>query len=280
MSRGALLGPGTVSWKVNREGTLLAGGGRALLLQVAHPLVAAGVAQHSNYQAEPWQRLYRTMDTMLKIAFGDRQTSEGAAKRLSRRHGPVKGTAPDGRPYNAMDPALLIWVWATLVDSSVLVHGLLFEPLSEADRERFLAEQQLLAHACGVPEGAGPNSWTEFRDYFDRVVAQELEVTEAARAVADSISDPKMLPRPFGDPAVKISRALTAGLLPESVREAYGYSWDAAERRRFRRTIAAGRAGVRITPGPLRRLPATILSRPPRRQKPASAPAGVPGAAA
>ena len=80
----AMLGPGTVSWKINREATLMAGGGRALLLQVGHPLVAAGVAQHSNYQAEPWQRLYRTMDTMVKIAFGDKETSAGAS--ITEKH--------------------------------------------------------------------------------------------------------------------------------------------------------------------------------------------------
>ncbi len=270
-----MLGPETVSWRVNREGTLMAGGGRALLLQVGHPLVAAGVAQHSNYAAEPWQRLYRTMDTMLKIAFGDRETSEEASRRLIRRHGPVKGTAEDGRPYDATDNDLLIWVWATLVDTSVQVHGLVFEPLGDDECERFLVEQHRVAHACGVEEGTCPATWPGFKSYFDRVIAEELRITDGARDVAASISDPRMLPRPLGGYAAKTGDALTAGLLPPPVREAYGLRWDGEVERRYRRAIRNLRVAARLTPGPLRRIGATILSRP-ERSKRAPAAAGAP----
>jgi uncharacterized protein (DUF2236 family) len=273
-SNEAMLGPGTVSWRINREASLMAGGGRALLLQVGHPLVAAGVAQHSNYQAEPWQRLYRTMDTMIKIAFGDRETSEGASRRLIRRHGPVKGTTDDGRAYDARDTDLLVWVWATLVDTSVLVNSLIFKPLSDADRERFLSEQHLLAHACGVPEGACPPDWASFREYFDRVVADDLEVSDGAREVADSIQDPRMLPAPLGALGVKYNRALTAGLLPASLREPYGLAWDDEQNRRFRRAIKIARASVRVTPGAVRHLPASVLARPAKKKSPPRAHTG------
>jgi uncharacterized protein (DUF2236 family) len=266
MSRNAMLGPGTVTWRVNREGTLLAGGGRALLLQVAHPLVGAGVAQHSNYRQEPWQRLYRTMDTTVKIVFGDPETSQSAASKLSRRHAPVKGTAEDGRRYSALDPDLLLWVWATLVDTSVVVHELVFEPLSAADRETFLGEQHRFAHACGVPEGTCPATWADFRAYFESVLENDLRVTDAARDVADSIGNVP-LPGPLRlaeGYASRLNSALTAGLLHPKLRAEYGYRWGPAEERRFRRAVRNMRVAARLSPGPLRRLPAIVLARPPR----------------
>src|SRR2546421_676466 len=94
-----LFGPDTVTWRVNREAVLLAGGGRALLLQVAHPLVAAGVVEHSRYEADPWGRLYRTLDLTTKIFFGDAAMSGEASRRLRARHAVVRGVAPDGRRY-------------------------------------------------------------------------------------------------------------------------------------------------------------------------------------
>lgn len=258
----------------------MAGGGRALLLQVAHPLVAAGVANHSNYKSEPWQRLYRTMDTMLKISFGDRETSEQASAQLHRRHVPVQGTTGDGTPYNAMNPDLLMWVWATLVDSAALVYGLAFEPLTDQEREQLLVEQHLLAYACGVPEGTCPPTWADFSAYFNRVVAEELKVTDAARDVAASIADPKMLPRPIGPYAAKTGQALTAGMLPAALRDAYDLPWDQDQQRRYKRAIRNMRMAARLTPGPIRRAGATILSRPAKNKQRPSSPAGAPSASA
>src|SRR5436309_10343098 len=99
MGDAGLFGPGSVTWRVNREGALLLGGGRALLLQVAHPLVAAGVAEHSNYREDPFGRLYRTLDTVTTIVFGTTDEAHEAAARLARVHERVKGTANDGTPY-------------------------------------------------------------------------------------------------------------------------------------------------------------------------------------
>src|SRR5881397_56153 len=91
MSDAGLFGPGSLTWRVNREGALLLGGGRALLLQVAHPLVAAGVAQHSNYREDPWGRLYRTLDLTTKIVFGSTAVAEEAAGRIRHVHQRVHG---------------------------------------------------------------------------------------------------------------------------------------------------------------------------------------------
>src|SRR5436190_4864368 len=135
MSDTGLFGPDSVTWRVNREGALLLGGGRALLLQVAHPLVAAGVSQHSNYREDPFGRLYRTLDTVTAIVFGSTPTAKEAAARLHRVHTRVKGEAGDGTPYVATDPALIMWVHATLVDTSLLVYERYIGHLPDEERE-------------------------------------------------------------------------------------------------------------------------------------------------
>src|SRR5438309_10114812 len=100
----------SVARRVDRELFLLAGGAAALLMQVAHPLVAAGVDQHSDFRRSPIPRLMRTVDTTLAIVFGDRATAERAFRRIDRVHAPVRGSASDGRAYRARDPRLMLGV--------------------------------------------------------------------------------------------------------------------------------------------------------------------------
>jgi uncharacterized protein (DUF2236 family) len=250
----ALLGPETVSWRVNREGVVLAGGGRALLLQVAHPQVAAGVEQHSNYQSDPWGRLYRTLDTTFKITFGDAETSARASARLQGRHRTVQGTDDSGAAYDARDPALLLWVWATLVETTVVVYERCVEPLCRADRERHYEEQQLFALACGIPEGGWPDGLAAFEDYYATMLADELRVTPAARAVADAIGRPH-LPAPLR-PAMAPNTLLTAGLLPPALRADFGFTWGPARERLLEMTLTGLRLGGRVTPAALRHAPA------------------------
>ena len=116
-------GPDSAMWLVNREAVLLASGPAALLLQVAHPLVAEGVAAHSDFEADPFGRLRRTLRTTLALVFGDGPAAERAVQRLSRVHASVRGGVHDplaraasgASAYRALDPALLLWVQATLV---------------------------------------------------------------------------------------------------------------------------------------------------------------------
>src|SRR5436190_1017547 len=100
----AVFGPGSMTWRINGEAVLLLGGGRALILQVAHPKVAAGVAEFSDLRTHPWARLYRTLDTTLTIVFGDRAASRGASQRLRRVHERVAGFDDRREPYRALDP--------------------------------------------------------------------------------------------------------------------------------------------------------------------------------
>jgi uncharacterized protein (DUF2236 family) len=259
-SRGRpLLGPDSVSWRVNREPVVFMGGGRALLLQVAHPLVAAGVAQHSDYQRHPWRRLTRTLDTTIKIVFADGETSARAAARLTRRHATVRGAAADGAAYDARDPALLLWVWATLVDTSLTLYEACLPPLDGGERERFYSEQQLFAHACGVPEGTCPPTFADFTHYLARMIAEELRVTAPARAVREAIAGAAVAApvRPLLAPHTLV----TAGLLPPGLRAAYGFDWSPRHQRRLDALFRAVRAGVRLVPARARQLPVDLVAR-------------------
>src|SRR4051812_26095975 len=170
MSDTGLFGPGSLTWRVNREGALLLGGGRALLLQVAHPLVAAGVAEHSNYREDPFGRLYRTLDTVTAIVFGSTEQAHEAAARLQRVHTRVKGEAADGTPYVATDHELIMWVHATLVDTSLLVYETYIGPLSPKERERYYEEQKLLGEQYGVPCDEQPATYRDFTEYVDEMI--------------------------------------------------------------------------------------------------------------
>jgi uncharacterized protein (DUF2236 family) len=172
---------------VTTEPSVIAfGGPRALLLQVLHPLVAAGVEDHSDYEAHPWRRLFRTLDTVLKLAFADAETSAQREQMLHRRHLTVTGVSSDGVAYEALDPDLLLWVWATLIDTAVLVYELAVTPLLAAEREAYYEEQKLVAYACGVPEGRCPETWDDFRAYVQATIDTSLRVTETTRKVAAS----------------------------------------------------------------------------------------------
>jgi uncharacterized protein (DUF2236 family) len=247
-----------MTWRVNREAVLLAGGGRALLLQVAHPSVAAGVEQHSDYDTDPWGRLYRTLDLVTRITFGDTPTSEAAARRLRGVHARVRGTRADGVAYDARDPDLLLWVWATLVESSLLMYTRYVGSLSRGEVERYYAEQQRFAMACGVPEGHWPAGYADFTAYYEHTIADVLRVTGDARRVAQSVISPAV-PRPVR-PAFELVNLATVGLLPPSLRDRYGLAWGPNRERLLRASTIAIRRTLPLLPKLLREFPPARLA--------------------
>src|ERR687892_786741 len=135
---------------VNRERVLLVGGQRALVMQLAHPLVAAGVAEHSDFPARPMERLRRTLDLSLPLIYGTDAEAEAASAGIRAVHERVTGSAA-GRPYAANDPDLLLWVNATLVDTTLLVYERFVRPLPERDRRRYYLETVDAAELFGIP---------------------------------------------------------------------------------------------------------------------------------
>jgi uncharacterized protein (DUF2236 family) len=261
MGEEGLFGPGSITWRVGREGALLLGGGRALILQVAHPLVAAGVAEHSNYREDPWGRLYRTLDLTTRAVFGDTQTATDAAARLARVHGRVRGRTlepggrfPAGTPYAASDPELLMWVHATLVDTALLFYDRYVHRLTIAERQRYYAEQKALAEAFGVPRERQPADYAEFNEYFAAMLESDaIAVTDALRDVADAVLHPRVpLPaRPLADALALV----TVGTLPERLRAELGLGWGPYRGRLLGGSAAVVRTALPLLPGLLRELP-------------------------
>lgn len=252
----------SVSWRVNGEPFVFLGGGRALLLQVAHPKVAAGVEQHSTYVTDPWGRLFRTVDVMAKLTFGPPPVSRAQAALLERMHRRVAGATDDGEPYHALDPELLLWVWATLCDTALVVYERVRPPLADRDRARYYDEWKLVAYACGVPRGDCPPTWDEFQSYLARVIDADLRVTAPARSVAHATMAPP-LPWPLGSVAAGPQQLVTAGLLPPAVRAAYGFAWDRDHERQLRRFLrTVGTVGGAV-PRPVRELGMRYLVRRP-----------------
>ena len=265
MGDAGLFGPETLTWRINRENALLIGGGRALVLQVAHPLVAAGVAQHSNYRQDPFGRLQRTLEVTTTIVFGSPDEAARASKQLWNRHGIVNGTSdesggryPEGTPYDAHDPDLLMWVHATLVDTSILVYDQYVRALSLDERRAYYQEQKLLNEQYGVPLEAMPESYDDFVAYFERMVDEELAVTDALRDVVGSILDPELpaAAKIAARPLLGAMRLATVGLLPVTLRERLGFDWSPRRERLLGASRTAVRGMLPLMPALAREFPA------------------------
>lgn len=247
----------SLAWRIDSEPILLAGGVRALLLQVAHPSIAAGVEDHSAYKRDPWGRLFGTVHIVSKMMFGTPEESRRNVETLEVFHQSIVGTREDGVEYRALDPELLLWVWATLVDTAVHVYELAVGPLSFEEREGYMLESRGLAQGVGVPMEMCPTNWSDFVDYFNGVVENDLVVTKGARAVALGVLSPP-LPLGAGHVAALPLRVVTAGLLPPSVREQYGLGWSDFDETRFNAFFAFAKVLSTLTPASLRRMPMKI----------------------
>lgn len=250
--------PGSIAWQIGSEGALLLGGARALILQVAHPAVAAGVAQHSNYREAPWRRLYRTLDVTTRIVFGDERSSTEAAAGLGRVHERVTGRDDRGRRYRATDPELLLWVHATLIDSSLLIFDRYVRRLSNPERTVYYEQMKPVAEAYGIPRERQPPDWPDFRHYWDGMLSGGLRVTETTREVADSLLAPELpLPaRPPAWPALEAIRLVTVGSLPESLRAELGLAWGPMRERLLGASQGTIRRLLPLLPSLLRQFPA------------------------
>lgn len=222
----SLCGPETVTWRVYGETVALAGSLRALLLQFAHP-AAQGLVEHSALTSASPARLHRTLETMYGMAFGEGKTMLRLAREVHEKHGRVVGRYAEshgriraGDRYAANQIDLLLWVAATVVDTSVCTHEALIAPLSGAEKDRLIAEAADLFGLFGIPRERFPQDWAAFRRYFDGVLhSGVLYVNANSRALADSVL---RSPAPQSVVLFWALRRLTARWLPESLREPYG----------------------------------------------------------
>jgi uncharacterized protein (DUF2236 family) len=221
-----LYGPDSVSWQVNRETTVLFGGARALLMQAAHPLILAGARQTGFYERNPWRRLERTLRLSFTITFGTREEALAAAARINQVHRDVHGDDEvTGLPYDAMDPELLLWVHACLIDSQLVFERLTVGKLDDEGQERFHREQMVGAELLGLDRSRIPPTVAELRRYIDEMAAGgALRVTEETLQVADLIRHP---PREVPwRPVLRQVSWWAFATLPGPLREAYGVRWN------------------------------------------------------
>lgn len=183
-------GPQSVAWKIHSDACLLIGGIEALLRQTLHPLAMAGVADHSNYETDPWDRLHRTSSFLADVVYGGSVEAHQCIERVLRIHSRIAGTAPDGRMYRADDPELLRYVHATEVDGflrSYQRYG--GGRISDREADQYVAEMARVATALGATDV--PESVDDLRGYLEAVRPALQYGDQAQRAV-------QFLRRPIG----------------------------------------------------------------------------------
>jgi uncharacterized protein (DUF2236 family) len=265
-----LYGPDSEAWRLNREAMLVLGAGpRALLLQVAHPLVAEGVEQHSDFRADPWRRLQGTLRGYLSIVYGRAPRARAEIRRLNALHRDIGGPVRDagarrrhGARYRARDPELSLWVHATLVDSTIVANDRWLGPLPRNRQAAFYAETRPIGRAFGIPDSLLPADLGAFERYVADMLDPHGPVhpTPAARDIAAAVLAPPLGPiaPTFGwIPARAYAWTLwpSVGLLPASVRAEYGLPWGVRERAVSAWLVAAWRAWRPILPPDFRQLP-------------------------
>ncbi|TDE20398.1 DUF2236 domain-containing protein [Actinomadura sp. 6K520] len=239
--------------RVAAEPLIGLGAGRALLMQLAHPRVALGVAEHSDFADRPLARLFGTLDFLLIVTFGTPDEVARIAAKVRGIHTTVRG---DG--YTGNDPDLQLWVNATLIDSALHIYEHVIRPRGgEPDlAAEYYRQSRVVAEVLGCPLDAQPPDLAAFRAYMAATLA-ELEVTDTAREVAGAVLWPRKLR--VLTPGLAVFRLLTAALLPEELRERYGLPWNDRRRRAAGMMLRTATRVHHLTPGVLRRPPQPLL---------------------
>jgi len=235
-------GPESVSWQVHKEVTVLFGGARAVLMQAAHPSVIAGARHTGFYERNPWKRLQRTLILTYAVTFGTKAEANAAADRINEVHTRIHGIDEiTGRPYDALDPELLLYVHACLVDCALLFEELTVGDLDDAGRQRFHEEQMLAAEMMLIPRSMIPPTVPALRAYLgDLADAGTFMVTESARRVADLFLSPP--PEAEWRPVLRGVSRLAFATLPPVLRDLYGVKVGAGKKAAMHATFAAIRA--------------------------------------
>ena len=227
-----LFDPNGIFWQVSGESVLLLGGGAALLMQLAHPKIAAAIADHSDFREHPIQRLYRTVNTMQELIYGDQDTSLAATERVNHIHAGVYGSMregtsfyPVGTHYSAANPELVLWVYATLIATTLKTYSIFVRRLAPEEERAFYLESRIIAELFGAHDTLIPRDLTTFQDYFsDMLSGPVLEITPTARGLAEDIIHPPIrgFPATLGD----VISVPALALLPGQLRRRYGFKWD------------------------------------------------------
>lgn len=229
-----IFGPSSITWKVNRESALFLGAGRAALLQLAHPWVAAALHQHSTLRTDPLARFHNTFRVVFTMVFGTLEQALAASRHLYQLHTRIQGKLPEsaaaypqGASYAANEVNALLWVYATLVESALLAYDSLLPPLSSNEREAYYAESKIMAALCGIPVAALPADWPGFEAYNRAMwTSDTLGVSALSREMAHRV----LHGRGSWLPVPRWYRALTAAWIPERLRDEFSLAYGTQEK--------------------------------------------------
>jgi uncharacterized protein (DUF2236 family) len=256
--------PGGITWTIAGERIAILAWPRAILLQLAHPLVAAGVAQHSGFRDSvfaPFARLHATVGAMRQLTFGSDDEAAAVVRRILGIHDRVNGTLREGAGphtsgtrYSAHDPALLLWVHATLLDSHVRILEPILRPFAAEERDAYCRETAPFAVILGARPDAVPRTWRQLQNFMAAEIASgDVTVGADARMLAPAILRPSFTP--FVWPLRQASELVTIGSLPPAIREGYQFAWDDAHEQRQQRVLERLRRLRAVTPDVLARWP-------------------------
>ena len=252
MTDSGYFGPDSVFWQVNKEMFSLFGGARALLMQAAHPLVSAGARQTSFYARDPWKRLIRTVQLQLIMAFGTKLEAEQTAERINKLHETINGIDPvTGLSYDALDPDLLLWVHATLEESSLFFYEKTVRELSPAERQQYHEENMIGAELVLLERDRIPPTYPELLEYIDAMAeGSDLLLTDVALEVFELM---RGSPVPAHIRPVWAFIAFAArGTLPEEIQDLYNITWDAKRQRLLDANLTLLRSSHRFVPNRFR----------------------------
>jgi uncharacterized protein (DUF2236 family) len=214
--------------RVHRESVVALSGPRALLMQAAHPVAFAGFFAHTGALDEPYERLARTAAVMDTIGFGSREAADRATRRVRAMHRRVRGVTPDGTPYAADDPELLLWILACLVDSALVVYQKYVRSLSRDERDAYWRDYRVIGGLFGLRDAEMPARIEDFDAYIAGMLGGgELRVVPEARELALQIVLRPPVPL-AARPLLELANQITVGLLPPGIRRQYGLRWDPA----------------------------------------------------
>jgi uncharacterized protein (DUF2236 family) len=260
-ARALTLGPDSMSWRYSSDLRLFFGSLTALLMQVAHPTVGSGVRDHSNFQQEPWARLFRTVDWVNLTIYGGPAAVE-VSERLREMHKNIKGTNPDGSRYHALEPGVYAWVHATLIWSIVDGQRRYGSGMTRGRVDQFYQEWLGLGRLLGIRDGDLPSTWDDFVEYFDEVIATQLThhptvdtvLKASARPARPDSLPPWTMPlwRVLRLPMAHVLMLTGVGGLPPAVRERLGLRWTKRQERELRVIAAVSRSLTPILPKSLR----------------------------
>ena len=256
-------GPGSIGWKINRESVVLLGGARAVLMQLAHPLIAMGVSAHSDYMTDPFGRAERTFVLGEILTFGSLEKARQAARSINRKHLHVHGELPmdagvfsKGTRFDARNPEQLLWVHATLIDTWLLCYNLFIGSLTPAEQDTYYQESKEVAHLLGLLPDKMPNTVDDLRQYvYDMVHSDRLIATPQARQLAHQVLFPPV--HTIFRPLLHLNLQVTCALLPQPIREIYGMEWNTRRQVIFDLSARGMRTIIPRLPLYLRELPIT-----------------------